>query len=307
MTMDIAKVAVCVPTLNAGTVWPRWLAAWAAQFARPQTLAIDSSSTDATSVLAAEAGIAIHTIPRAAFNHGGTRQMAAGMLADAEFVVFLTQDAILATPDAIANLLAAFDDPAVGAVCGRQLPHRDAGPIAAHARYFNYPGVSSVRTAADIPAQGIKSAFLSNSFAAYRKSALLSVGGFPADVIFGEDMCVAARMLMSGWKLVYRADAAVHHSHDYSMRQEFRRYFDIGVLHAREPWLLEKFGRPEGEGMRFVRSETAYLWKHAPHLLPSAWLRTLLKLAGYRLGKAEAHLPLWLKRRLGMLHGYWKG
>lgn len=304
--MDVTRVALCVPTLNAGALWTGWLAAWSAQLIRPPTLAIDSSSTDATPALAAAAGMRVHSIPRATFNHGGTRQMAAEMLNDAEFVVFLTQDAILATPHAISNLLAAFDDPEVGAVCGRQLPHWDAGPIAAHARHFNYPGVSAIRSAADIPALGIKTAYLSNSFAAYRKSALMSVGGFPQDVIFGEDMCVAARMLLSGWKVAYRADAAVRHSHDYRLRQEFQRYFDIGVMHAREPWLLKRFGKPEGEGARFVISETVYLWKHAPHFLPSAWFRTLLKLVGYRLGKAEYALPVWLKRQLGMLHGYWK-
>jgi len=306
MMINIDKVALCVPTLNAGEMWGGWLAAWSAQRIRPHTLVIDSGSTDATQALAAAAGLHVHTIPRAEFNHGGTRQKAVGMLEHAEFVVFLTQDAILATPHAIANLLAAFADPAVGAVCGRQLPHHDAGPIGAHARLFNYAEDSPVRSAADIPALGIKTAFLSNSFAAYRKSALLSVGGFPRDVIFGEDMCVAARMILSGWKVAYRADAEVHHSHDYGMLQEFRRYFDIGVMHVREPWLLEKLGKPEGEGLRFVRSETAYLWRHAPHLLPSAWLRNLLKLAGYRLGKAESRLPRWLKRRLGMLRGYWK-
>lgn len=304
--MDVTRVALCVPTLNAGTLWTDWLAAWSAQLIRPPTLAIDSSSTDATPALAAAAGLLVHSIPRATFNHGGTRQMAAEMLNDAEFLVFLTQDAILATPHAISKLLAAFDDPQVGAVCGRQLPHPDAGPIGAHARQFNYPAASSVRSAADIATLGIKTAYLSNSFAAYRRSALMSVGGFPGDVIFGEDMCVAARMLLSGWKVAYCADAAVHHSHDYGMRQEFRRYFDIGVMHVREPWLLEKLGKPEGEGARFVRSETAYLWKHAPHLLPSAWWRTLLKLGGYRLGKTESVLPLCLKRRLGMYQGYWK-
>jgi rhamnosyltransferase len=306
MTIDIDKVALCVPTLNAGEQWAHWLAAWSAQLLRPPGLAIDSASTDATPALAAAAGLRVCSISRASFNHGGTRQLAVSLLPQAEFLVFLTQDAILATPHAISNLLAAFDDPEVGAVCGRQLPHLDAGAIGAHARQFNYPAASSVRSAADIPSLGIKTAYLSNSFAAYRKSALMSVGGFPGDVIFGEDMCVAARMLLSGWKVAYRADAAVHHSHDYGMRQEFRRYFDIGVMHVREPWLLEKLGKPEGEGARFVRSETAYLWKHAPHLLPSAWWRTLLKLAGYRLGKAESALPLWLKRRLGMYQGYWK-
>lgn len=300
------KVALCVPTLNAGASWHRWLAAWSAQIVRPHTLVIDSGSTDTTPALAAVTGLQLHAISRASFNHGGTRQRAVEMLPDAEFVVFLTQDAILAAPHAIARLLEAFDDPEVGAVCGRQLPHADAGPIGAHARRFNYPDSSSVKSVADIPALGIKTAYLSNSFAAYRRSALVSVGGFPDDVIFGEDMCVAARMILSGWKLAYRADAAVHHSHDYGMWQEFQRYFDIGVMHVREPWLLEKLGKPEGEGLRFVRSETAWLWKHAPHLIPSAWLRTLLKLTGYRLGKAESHLPVWLKRRLGMFHGYWK-
>jgi rhamnosyltransferase len=306
MTTDIDKAGLCVPTLNAGASWVSWLDAWAGQLARPDSLAIDSSSTDATAPLAAAAGLQVCTIPRASFNHGGTRQMAVEMLPDAEFIIFLTQDAVLASPYSIANLLAAFDDPEVGAVCGRQLPHPDAGPIGAHARLFNYPDASSVRTAADIPSAGIKTAFLSNSFAAYRRSALMSVGGFPEDVVFGEDMCVAARMILSGWKIAYRADAQVYHSHDYRMAQEFRRCFDIGVMHVREPWLLEKFGKPEGEGARFVRSEAAYLWAHAPRLIPSAWLRTLLKLAGYRLGKAEAGLPLRLKMRLGMHHGYWK-
>ena len=305
MTIDISKVGLCVPTLNAGASWMDWLVAWATQRARPCSLAIDSSSTDATPEMAAAAGIQVCTIPRTSFNHGRTRQMAVEMLPDAEFIVFLTQDAVLAAPNSIANLLAAFDDPEVGAVCGRQLPRPDSGPIGAHARLFNYPDAGSVKTAADIHAMGIKTAFLSNSFAAYRKSALMSTGGFPGDVVFGEDMCVAARMILAGWKIAYCADAQVYHSHDYGMWQEFKRYFDIGVMHAREPWLLEKFGKPEGEGARFVRSEIAYLWAHAPHLVLSAWWRTLLKLAGYRIGKAESALPVWLKRRLGMLHGYW--
>ncbi len=306
MVIDLSKVAVCVPTLNAGSAWGRWLDAWSAQRVKPHTLAIDSESNDDTPLLAQAAGLRVQRIPRATFNHGGTRQMAVELLGEAEFIVFLTQDAILATPHAIGNLLAEFDDPAVGAVGGRQLPHLDAGPIAAHARHYNYPDSSCVRSAADIPALGIKTAFLSNSFAAYRKSALMAVGGFPDDVIFGEDMCVAARMLLSGWKLAYRADAAVHHSHDYSMLQEFRRYFDLGVMHAREDWLTRSLGRPEGEGARFVRSELLWLGRHAPQLIPSAALRTLLKLAGYRLGKAETALPIGLKRQLGMLRSYWQ-
>ena len=98
---------------------------------------------------------------------------------EAEIIVFLTQDALLADPEAIERLLDAFADERVGAAYGRQLPHRDATPIGAHARLFNYPPVSQVRTLHDRGRLGIKTAFISNSFAAYRRNALLGWAAFP--------------------------------------------------------------------------------------------------------------------------------
>ena len=87
----------------------------------------------------------------------------------------------------------------------------------------------------------------------------MSVGGFSPDVIFGEDTLVVARMHRAGWKTAYVADAMVRHSHAYSIAEEFRRYFDIGVLHARESWLVDQFGSASGEGRRFVVSEMRHL------------------------------------------------
>ena len=40
--------------------------------------------------------VEVHLVARANFNHGGTRQMAAELLLDAEILVYMTQDAILA-------------------------------------------------------------------------------------------------------------------------------------------------------------------------------------------------------------------
>jgi len=51
--------------------------------------------------------------------------MAAEMLPDAEILVYMTQDAVLVEPSALAKLVAAFADPRVGAVCGRQLPRHE--------------------------------------------------------------------------------------------------------------------------------------------------------------------------------------
>jgi len=301
------KVGLIVPTLNAGKLWHEWLAALAQQRVKPEyLLLIDSGSADDTVAQARDYGFAVKLISKAEFNHGGTRQLGVGLLPEADVIVFLTQDALLAGPEALSNLIAAFADEQVGAAYGRQLPHRDAGPIGAHARLFNYPAESQLRSLEDKAVYGIKSVFISNSFAAYRRSALLAVGGFPTNTIMNEDTFVAGKLLLSGWKIAYRAEAEVFHSHDYGFADEFRRYFDIGVFHQHTPWLQQTFGGAAGEGLRFVRSELAYLLKRAPWLVPSALLRTGVKWLGFKLGGlAHTGLPLKLNRALSMHKGYW--
>jgi rhamnosyltransferase len=300
-------ISVIVPTLNAGSQWNRFSKALAANVRPDQVLIVDSSSDDATTTLAHMAGFRVLSIDRADFNHGGTRQMAAEVMHESEILVYLTQDAVLAGPEAIAELVKAFDDPNVGVAYGRQLPRPGAGAIEAHARLFNYPAESNVRDVNSREELGFKSIFISNSFSAYRRSALMAVGGFRSGVILSEDTIVAANMLLNGWRIAYVAGAQVYHSHCYTWIQEFKRYFDIGVLHSREEWLLTRFGRANGEGKRFVVSEFSYLCKHAILQIPSAIIRTGLKLFAYRLGRMETHLTPDLKRHLSMHHQFWTG
>lgn len=304
----MTKLGLIVPTLNAGPRWRKWLEVLEAQTCKPEVrLLIDSSSTDDTVTLAKRHGFETRIIPRAEFNHGATRQWGVSLLpAEVDRIVFLTQDALLANSHAIERLVAAFADERVGAAYGRQLPHVDAGPIGAHARVFNYPAKSQTRSYADRQRFGIKTAFISNSFAAYRRTALNAVGGFPGDVIMNEDTFVAGRMLLSGWQIAYRADAEVHHSHDYALAEEFRRYFDIGVFHARNPWMRERFGEVDGEGLRYVYSELGYLARQAPRRIPSALLRNTLKWLGYTLGRRwHRELPSSLRKRFSLHPAYW--
>lgn len=307
MIVRYTNTLLVLPTRNPGELFDVWVDALNKLNNKPGLVAvIDSSSTDGTSDKAKAENFALTVIAQADFNHGATRQWAVENNLEYEFVVFMTQDAILSTPDAFRNILTAFDDSSVAAVCGRQLPRHKAGAIEAHSRLYNYSDQSSLRSFQDRETIGIKAAFLSNSFAAYRVSALKRIGGFPADVIFGEDMYVAARMLKAGSKIAYAADACVYHSHDYSLLQEFKRYFDMGVFHAREPWIRQEFGGAEGEGLRFVVSELKYLLKHAFWLIPEGILRTLFRYAGFRLGLIEKKLPPWMKQRLAMNKGYFK-
>lgn len=303
----MTKVALIVPTLNAGKLWEIWLQAFERQTRKPDyRLLIDSSSSDDTPALARAHGFDVRSIAKSEFNHGGTRQMAVNSLPEADIYLFLTQDALFSNDNAIRRLIACFDDEKVAAAYGRQLPHLDAGPIAAHARLFNYPDSSQVRSFEDRGKYGIKTVFISNSFAAYRRSALLEAGGFPLDTIMNEDTYVAGKLLVAGWKLAYCAEAQVCHSHDYSFAEEFKRYFDIGVFHTRTPWLQQTFGGPSGEGLRYVLSEMRYLLRRSPWLIPSALLRTGLKWLGYKLGGLHHKgMPAGVCRALSLHKGYW--
>ena len=303
---DRFSFALVVPTLNAGSQWRLWWQALSEQSTRPmRVLVVDSASTDDTVAIAREAGAEVHPVARGEFNHGGTRRWAADLAMEVDVLVFLTQDAVLASPDSLRRLLAVFEDERVGVAYGRQLPRPGAGPIEAHARLFNYPERSHRMDSGNASRYGIKAPFLSNSFSAYRVQALQAVGGFPQRVIQSEDMYIGARMLQQGAQVAYVGDACVFHSHAYGWRQDFQRYFDIGVFHAQEPWIREAFGGASSEGMRFVRSELRYLLKHAPGLMPSALLRTVLKLLGFRLGLRQAVLPPSWRRRLSMQKYYW--
>lgn len=300
------QIELIVPARNPGALWPRWLAGVQMQQPALSVLVVDSSSSDGTNFNALPAGVRCLQIAVADFNHGSTRNWAMQHLPPGtSVVVFMTQDALLADAGAVKTLVSAFDDPTVACAYGRQLPHPDATPLAAHARLFNYPVAARVLSLSDKDRWGLKTCFISNSFAAYRMTDLMAIRGFPSDVILGEDMSVAAKLLMAGKRVAYVANACVGHSHNHTWLQEFRRYFDTGVFHARNPWLLQTFGSAGGEGLRFVRSELAYLMKHAPGWIPAAILSALAKWVGYKLGRAEAVLPLACKRSWSMQPGYW--
>ncbi len=300
------SVFLIVLTYNPGPVWLRWIAAVKCQREFVRILVVDSSSTDGTNFSDLPLNFTVKYIKSENFTHGGTRNWALQHVpVDTDVVIFMTQDAVLASPESLQMLLSAFEDPLVACAYGRQMPHENATPLAAHARKFNYPASSRTVSILDQPQLGIKTCFLSNSFAAYRLSDLVAVGGFPSDVILGEDMSVAAHVLMAGKRIAYVANTCVYHSHNYSITQEFQRYFDTGVFHARSPSLLRAFGGARGEGIRFVCSELSYLWQCAPKLIPSAAVRTLVKWLGYKLGRYESKLPLVIKRICSMHKGYW--
>jgi rhamnosyltransferase len=300
------SISVIIPTFNAQNYLPRLLESLQNQTVDFELIIIDSSSTDNTLQIAKKYTKNIITIKKEEFDHGATRTKAATN-ATGDIVVFLTQDALPASNDAIeklTNILIKNKD--VGAVYGRQLPKNDASIFGEHLRYFNYPEKSYIKELKDKDRFGLKCAFFSDSFSAYKKEVLEELNYFKEGTIVGEDMHIVARMLLKGYKKAYCADAKVYHSHNYTVIEDFMRYFDTGVFHTKESWLIDKFGKAEGEGKRFVKSEFNFLLqKRAYYKIPEFFIRNGMKLLGYKLGKKYQNIPLSLAKKLSMHKAWW--
>lgn len=302
------KIGLCIPTYNAEPILGESLPPILAS--RPflhRILVIDSSSRDQTQGIINRSGLELKVIPASEFDHGGTRQLAAEILDDCDIIIFMTQDAILESPESIRILVASFDDPRIGASYGRQLPRKEAGAIESHARTFNYPKKSITKSWPEAQSLGIMAGALSNSFAAYRRTTLMEVGGFPRNIVCSEDVYVGFKMLLSGWKLAYVAESTVYHSHDYTPCEELRRYFDIGAFYGSfETWIQRATSRAEARGIRFTLSQIHYVLLHSPVELLRIPISASFKYAGYKLGSMQKRLPRWMKIRLGMNKSFWQ-
>jgi rhamnosyltransferase len=247
----------------------------------------------------------VDVIPQSAFNHGGTRNRAA-RATTGDIVVFMTQDALPADDRFIERLTAPLRADLAAASYARQIPYDDATPPEVLTRSWNYPAAGRIRTTGDVAEMGIKAYFFSNVASAVRRERLEAVGGFPDDVIMNEDMVLCANLLAAGNAVSYCADAVVRHSHNYSIVQQFRRYFDIGAFFASHGHLLPG-GAIGGEGMRFAWNQFAMLLRqrHLGWALRSP-LENGAKLAALQLGKRHRLLPRWMKRRCSMHAFYWQ-
>jgi len=238
------KTALIIPTLNAEPLWEQVLTAIDIQTFQPDIkILLDSGSMDRTIEMASKNGFETHTIQPQKFNHGLTRQYGAELASEAEILIYMTQDAVLEGEKSLELLASGLRDPAIAATYGRQIPRPYANASERIMREFNYQETSRLKTKNDIPELGIHAAFCSNSFAAYRKADLLEVGGFP-EADFGEDMLLAAQLILSGKTIYYNAASTIIHSHSDTLKSSFKRGRAIGKMHRQHPWLIEHFSSP---------------------------------------------------------------
>lgn len=268
---------------------------------KPKVLVIDSSSTDQTVPIAKGFGVDVLVIPKEEFNHGLTREKARQIL-KCDIVAFLTQDAILAQPQALEKLIRPIVSGHASLTYARQLPHRGADFFESFHREFNYPNETQFRSFSDIKKYGVYTCFNSDSCAAYANSALDVIGGFP-EVVFGEDTLVAAKLILQGHTIGYVAESEVRHSHRYTLRQEFCRHFDTGLYRKMHEELFRRFGSDKKRGWQYAR---LLLKSCKLKYFPYACAQLFIKRMGYFFGTKSVNAPIWLKKCFSSQPYYWK-
>lgn len=248
--------------------------------------------------------IELYSVKKEDFDHGMTRRMAVEK-SDADIFVMMTQDALPADRKLIEKLTA----PLMGDIAvsyARQLPRKNCRAIERFTRRFNYPEESLLKGKENLQVLGIKTYFCSDVCAAYRREIYEKLGGFVEKAIFNEDMLFAAKAVEAEYKIMYTAEARVLHSHNYSISQQFRRNFDLGVSQAEHPEVFKKVPS-EKEGGRMVKETTEYLFTTGKvFLIPYFYLQCMGKYAGYFLGKHYKMLPAKTIKKCTANEAYWQ-
>lgn len=296
------KISVLIPTYNPGPEIKELLDKLLSQVINDMSLEIiivDSSSTDNTPKLITENYPDVHlkVIKNNEFDHGGTRNLLAS-LASGDYLLFMTQDAIPFDDYLLKHLSLALEDDMSLISFARQIPKSDAGPLERFARTFNYPPKSLEKKKELLPELGIKTFFNSNVCSMYKREVFEKFNGFPEKIILNEDMILSSRVILQGFSVKYVSDAKVFHSHNYKIKQQFKRYFDIGMAFRDTEYLL-KYASNEKEGFKMIKNQIRSLWidKDFKYIIV-ALFENLAKFTGYYIGKRHRLIPIKVKRLL---------
>ena len=281
------KISFIIPTLNAGNYITRLLDNIFSQTVVPdEVLIVDSQSDDQTVELCRGYPLVrVIGIRREDFDIGGTRNLAIAQCTG-EIILMMSQDVLPVDTYYIENLLKVLNsDDRIAACSGRQIAYSDAPLREKYTRQFNYKDRTFVRDKSDIKDLGIKTYFLSDCCAAYKRAPMEEVGMYGERSIINGDMVMAAKLLDAGYKIAYAAEARVYHSHDYSMKKQYARNFDIGADFSLNE---ERFAciSAESEGVKLVKYVVGKLLRGG-HFLSAAYycVECAVRLKAYRDGR----------------------
>lgn len=300
-------ISVVIPVFNGDEYLAEVLAAVASQRLDEdvETLVVDSGSTDRSLAIAKAAGVRLVQIPNSEFQHGRTRNQGVE-LSHGRLIAFLTQDATPASDRWLAEYVKVFDDnPSIGAAYGPHLPRADANPLMARLLTDFFAAMSPTGDVVVHTRGAID--FLSNSNSCIRREMWMKLP-FP-ELPYAEDRALGAALLEAGWKKAFVPAAGAIHSHDYTLAESSRRWFDeyrglrdaVGEKHEASTSGALSILR------RSVKADRRWLAQVSHYGPASRFIWTLRSIVYHScrivfggLGARADQLPAWLRSRLSL-------
>ena len=302
-------ISIVIPVKDGGDGLVRCLDAIRGQESAEQIeiVVVDSGSSDGSVAMARSRGALVQEIASHEFSHGASRNLGARR-SRGELREFISQDAIPVGERWLERLTRPLrEEPNVAGVYGGQLPHPGARPPERYFLGFLYGPTPRRQRALRVEELSMETTLFSNVNAAMPR-AIWERFPFVEDIVMSEDQEWSRRVLLAGYSVAYEPEAAVRHSHDYTLAAAFRRFFDSGASADRAYLAGERQSARvlRNAAIRYARAEAAWLWRtRQRRWLPYTALYEGTKMLGLVLGANHRRLSIRLKRRLSAMPGFW--
>ena len=208
-----------------------------------------TESKDSTEKLLKENNIKYTKIKKEDFSHSLTREETA-MKCKGDVLVFITQDIVIEDELWLNKLVKNIGKNDIVAAYSRQVSKYNN--IEKYTREFNYPNYSFVVSKDDIKEKGLKTFFFSDAACAIKTSVYKKIKGYDGkNLPISEDMYIAYKIIMNGYKISYEADSIIYHSHKFTLKEIYDRYKLTGKF-FKENSYLDEYGTT-GSGAKLAK------------------------------------------------------
>lgn len=222
------------------------------------------------------------------FSHSKTREMMA-YKSTGDIIVFISQDVMMINNFWLKNLVVPILNGECEASFSRQLCTNNT--IEKYIREKNYPSQSRVVSKKDINKYGLLTFFYSDASSAVKTSVYKELNGYDNKrLLINEDMYFAEKLIQAGYRIKYCSDSEIYHSHVFTLKSLYERYFDTGVFFKQNPQFLNYKGNKSGKDMAIhalKRSLEDKNFKVTLNIIPNFGARFI----GSFLGKKYEKLP----------------
>lgn len=205
-----------------------------------------TESNDKTEILLKKNNCSYIVINKEDFSHSLVRENAA-YKCTSDILVFITQDVIIKDKNWLYELTKDITKSGnIVAAYSRQLPNNCG--IERYTREKNYPNYSFIVSKDDINRLGLKTFFFSDASSAIRRDIFIELNGYDRkNLPTNEDMYIAYKIIMAGYRIKYCANSVVYHSHNFSLKEIYNRYKLTGMF-FKQNYYLDNYGTNKAGG-----------------------------------------------------------